>query len=33
MSRKLPRERYEKTLSYRLKIWLEGSRDPYLGNL
>lgn len=33
MSRKVPREIYEKTLSYRLKVWLEGSRDPYLGNL
>lgn len=33
MSRKVPQEKYEKTLSYKLKVWLEGSRDPYLGNL
>ena len=33
MSRRVPQEKYEKTLSYRLKVWLEGSRDPYLGNL
>ena len=33
MSRKVPQEQYEKTLSYKLKTWLEGSRDPYLDNL
>lgn len=33
MSRKVPQEKYERTLSYRLKVWLEGSRDLYLGNL
>lgn len=33
MSKKVPREQYEKTMSYRLKIWLEGSRDPYVGNM
>lgn len=33
MSRKVPREQYEKTISYRLKSWLEGSRDLYVGNL
>lgn len=33
MSKKVPQEKYEKTLSYRMKVWLEGSRDPYLGNL
>lgn len=33
MSRKVPKEQYEKTISYRLKSWLEGSRDLYLGNL
>ena len=32
MSRKVPQEKYEKTLSYRLKAWLEG-KDLYLGNL
>ncbi|MDE6673784.1 MAG: hypothetical protein K2K19_03085, partial [Acetatifactor sp.] len=33
MSRKVPQEKYERTLSYKLKVWLEGSRDLYLGNL
>lgn len=33
MSRKVPKEQYEKTVSYRLSSWLEGSRDLYLGNL
>ncbi len=33
MSRKVSREQYEKTISYRLKSWLEGSRDLYVGNL
>ena len=33
MSRKVPREQYEKTLSYKLKTWLEGSRDLYLDNV
>ncbi len=33
MSRKVPKEQYEKTISYRLSSWLEGSRDLYLGNL
>lgn len=33
MSKKVPQEKYERTLSYRLKVWLEGSRDLYLGNL
>ena len=32
MSRKVPQEKYEKTLSYKLKAWLEG-KDLYLGNL
>lgn len=32
MSKKVSQEKYEKTLSYRLKAWLEG-RDLYLGNL
>lgn len=30
MSRKIPREKYEKTKSYRLKQWLDGTRDPFL---
>lgn len=33
MSKKVPQEQYEKTISYRLKIWLEGSKDLYVGNL
>ena len=33
MSKKVPREQYEKTISYKLKTWLEGSRDLYVGNL
>lgn len=33
MSRKLPEEQYEKTRSYRLKQWLDGSKDPYLGEV
>lgn len=33
MSRKVPKEQYEKTISYKLKTWLEGSRDIYVGNL
>ncbi len=31
MSRKLPRERYENTLTHRLKTWLEGTKDPFVG--
>lgn len=33
MSRKVPQEQYEKTISYKLKTWLDGSRDLYVGNL
>ena len=33
MSKKVPQERYEKTMSYKLKTWLDGSRDLYMGNL
>lgn len=33
MSRKVPQEQYERTLSHKLKIWLEGSKDLYVGNL
>lgn len=33
MSRKLSPQEYEKTLSFRLRQWLEGSKDPYLGNM
>ncbi len=33
MSRKIPQEQYEKTRSYKLKQWFDGSQDLYLGNL
>jgi len=33
VSKRVPREQYEKTISYRIKTWLEGSRDLYVGNL
>lgn len=33
MSKKVPDERYKKTISYRLKQWLSGSRDPFLGTM
>ena len=33
MSRRIPEEQYEKTLSFRLKQWLDGTRDPYLNNV
>lgn len=33
MSRKVPQEQYEKTLSYKLKTWLDGSRDLYTDEL
>lgn len=30
MSKKVPREQYEKTKSYRLKQWFDGTKDPFL---
>lgn len=33
MSRKLPEEQYQKTCSYRLKQWLDGTKDPFLDNV
>ncbi|MCQ2539904.1 MAG: hypothetical protein MJ114_05580 [Acetatifactor sp.] len=33
MSKRVPKERYEKTFSFKFKQWLEGSKDPYLGNV
>lgn len=33
MSKKLPKERYENTLTHRLKIWLDGTKDPFVGNV
>lgn len=33
MSRKLSRQEYEKTFSFRFQQWLDAEKDPYLGNL
>ncbi len=33
MSRKLTQEQYERTFSYRFLRWLDGARDPYLGQV
>ncbi|MCD8082759.1 MAG: hypothetical protein LUE86_04310 [Clostridiales bacterium] len=33
MGRKRTPEEYEKTVSYRLRQWLDGSRDPFLGRV
>lgn len=33
MSRKIPKSQYEKTISYRLKQWLDGTKDAYLGEV
>jgi len=33
MSRKVSREKYEKTGSYCLKQWYEGTKDPFLGEV
>ena len=33
MSRKIPEQQYEKTISYRFRQWLDGTRDPFLGTL
>lgn len=33
MSRKIPESEYQKTLSFRLKQWLEGTKDPYLNEV
>lgn len=33
MSRKIPREEYEKTLSFRLKKWFDGTKDPFVGTV
>lgn len=30
MSRKVPREQYENTRSYRIRQWYEGTKDPFL---
>ena len=33
MSRKVPEQEYEKTISFRLKQWLDGSKDPFVGTV
>ena len=33
MSRKLPKEEYDKTLSGKFEKWLSGSEDPYVGHV
>jgi multicomponent Na+:H+ antiporter subunit B len=33
MSRKIPEEEYQKTVSFRLRQWLDGTKDPYLGQV
>lgn len=30
MSKKVPKEQYEKTFSYRFQRWLDGTKDPFL---
>ena len=30
MSKKVPREQYEKTFSFKFKRWLDGTKDPFL---
>lgn len=30
MSKKVPKDQYEKTLSYRMRQWYEGEKDPFL---
>lgn len=33
MSKKVSRDQYETTFSYRLKQWFEGTKDPFLGTV
>lgn len=33
MSRKIPQEEYQKTFSYRFRQWLEGTKDPFVGEI
>lgn len=33
MSRRIPEEKYQKTFSYRFKQWLDGTKDPFLGQV
>ena len=33
MSRKVSKEEYEKTISFRFKQWLDGTKDPFLNTV
>lgn len=33
MSRKIPEEKYQKTFSYQFRRWLEGTKDPFAGEV
>lgn len=33
MSKKVPEEKYQKTVSYRFRRWLDGTKDPFLGQV
>lgn len=33
MSRKIPEEQYKRTLSFHLKQWMEGTKDPFVDNV
>ena len=33
MSKKVSKEQYEKTLSFRFRQWLDGTKDPYLNEV
>ena len=33
MSKKVSQEKYEKTRSYRMKQWFDGTRDPFLNTV
>ena len=33
MSKKISNDKYQKTFSYRLKQWFDGTKDPYLNNV
>ena len=33
MSKKVPKDQYEKTLSYRMRQWYEGEKDPFLNTV
>lgn len=33
MSKKVPRQEYEKTVSFRFRQWLDGEKDPFVGQV